>query len=103
MEIIAVIFIFTAADDLKSFAEKQWNSLSTQDREEFEANNDCCGFETQQESQCVGCYDKIEEKLENHLLIIGYICIAVFIYQFGLVCFGWFLCKRIPPSKYSRV
>ena len=105
LQIIAVIFAFAATDDLKRFAEKQWESLSSSDREEFESNNDCCGFETGTEGcgDQIGCYNVIEDKLKEHLLIIGWICIAVFVYQLGLVSFSCFLCKKLPPSKYSRV
>eukprot|EP00483_Globobulimina_turgida_P000903 UN00904 len=88
LETVAVIFAFTAADDLKRFAEKQWNALSLADQRTFEEDNECCGFETVEGSGCIGCYDKIEEQLQNNLYLIGYICIAVFIYQFGLVCFA---------------
>jgi len=105
LQIVAVIFVFTAADDLKKFAEKQWDGLTDADREQFESNNDCCGFETGEEGcdDQIGCYNVVEEKLENHLMIIGWICIGVFIYQFALVSFGCFLCRKLPPSKYSKV
>eukprot|EP01084_Bolivina_argentea_P298907 515182_1 len=106
LEIIAVIFVFTAADDLKKFAERQWDSLSSADQKKFEQDNDCCGFETNEDERCtgmIGCYNKIEQQLQNNLLIIGWICIGVFIYQTGLVTFACCLCKKIPPAKYSKV
>eukprot|EP01083_Nonionella_stella_P017013 47511_1 len=103
LEVVAVIFVFTATDDLKNFAEKQWDSLDTSQQEAFEKENDCCGFETQEDSDCIGCYDQIEDELQSNLLLIGWVCIGVFVYQLCLVCFGCFLCKKIPPNKYSKV
>ena len=100
---MAVIFVFTSSDDLQQFAEKQWESLSEEERQDFEQNNDCCGFETVAGSDCIGCYDKIQDQLQAHLMIIGWVCIAIFIYQIGLVFFGCCLCKKLPPSKYSQI
>mmetsp|Transcript_73053 Transcript_73053/g.116521 ORF Transcript_73053/g.116521 Transcript_73053/m.116521 type:complete len:227 (-) Transcript_73053:208-888(-) len=103
LEIVAVIFVFTAADDLKRFAEKQWDSLSAADQQAFEIQNDCCGFETVEGSGCVGCYNTIEETLQANLMIIGWVAVGVAVYQLGMLLFGCILCNKLPPAKYSRV
>lgn len=103
LEIVAVVFIFIAQDDLRRFAKSQWNGMSDSAKQDFEERNACCGFETIEGLDCIGCYDKIEKQLQNNFTLIFWTCIGVFVYQLGLAIFGCILVNKIPPSKYRKV
>eukprot|EP01084_Bolivina_argentea_P127298 225146_1 len=102
MEIVAAALVFTASDDLKSFAKDQWDSLSASEQANFESDNNCCGFETgdcTSDPTAEGCYNTIEQSLQDNLLIIGWVCIAVGVYQFAMAIFACLLCTRLDKTN----
>ena len=95
MELVGIIIIFADKDLIRRNAQSQWDGLSTEQRQAFQADNDCgCQIDTDCDSLTTGfddCYSIIEESLEKNMFIIGGITIGIFVYQLVMTIFAFCL------------
>eukprot|EP00483_Globobulimina_turgida_P011021 UN11042 len=87
VELAGIIIMFAGEDLLKNSAEKRWDNLSVSQKEKYENDNNCSGFD--------GCYSSIQTGLENNMMIIGGITIGIFVYQLVMTIFACCLCTKL--------
>lgn len=93
LEIIGITIIFTDEDLIRKSIESQWDNLSDEQQETYEADNDCEDFDE--------CYSSLEDGLKSNLHIIGGITIGIFIYQLMMTIFACCLCSKNRPKRHN--